>query len=126
MNARGPAVVWGILGFVIGALPAFMLAGPAFFADGPFVERLLALALYALAMLVVGIGGGATAGSKRVAIAIGLALPVLPMLLLLETSGAIEMYLLGAGFVVVAFAAAWAGTLLGERLTAAVLARRNR
>jgi len=126
MNPRGPAIVWGILGFFIGAFPAFALAGPAFFADGPFAERLMALGYYAAAMFVLGLGGGALAGDKRTAVTIGLALPVFPMLLLLSTAGAVEMYLLGAAFVAVAFGAAWAGTLAGARLTAAAVARRRR
>lgn len=126
MDSRGPAFVWGLLGFVIGALPAFAVAGPAFFADGPFSERLVALGIYAVAVFVLGVGGGALAGSKRTAVMIGLALPVLPVLRLLSTDGAIELYVLGAAFVVVAFGASWAGTLAGSRLTEAAVARRKR
>lgn len=126
MTVRGPAIVWGLLGFVIGALPAFALAGPAFFADGPFAERLVALGLYGAAVFALGVGGGALAGPKRTAVTIGLALPVFPTLLLLSTAGAIEFYLLGAAFVVAAFGASWAGTLVGARVSAAVVARRMR
>ena len=125
MNARGPAVVWGVLGFVIGSLPAFVLAGPSFFSDGPLGQRLVALGLYGVAVFVIGLGGGALAGPKRGAVTIGLGLAIVSPLLLLSTAGTITLYALGAAFVFVAFGAAWIGTLLGARITQEVIARRK-
>ena len=125
MNPRGPAVVWGVLAFVIGALPAFALAGRALFADGSATAHWEALGLYALSLLVIGFGGGALASARRLPIAIGLALPMLPVLAL-ATWGPAQTYVLAAAFVLVAGACAWLGVSLGARLTEAVIARRKR
>lgn len=123
MRFRPSSIGWGVLAFIIGALPAFWLGGPALFADGPLGERLIALAAYAAAMLVVSVGGGTFAPSHRRAVSIGLALPILGVLLLVEWSQAWAVGL-GAAFVVVAVLAVWAGTLIGARLAAAALARK--
>jgi hypothetical protein len=125
VNTRGPSIVWGILAFVIGALPAFMLAGPVFFTVGSMSRGLLALAMYAAALFVLALGGGALAASKRLAMDVGLSLPVL-LVLLLAVWGSAGTYLLAVVFVVAAGVCAWAGTWAGARLTSAVVARRRR
>jgi hypothetical protein len=125
MNTRGPAAVWGLLAFVIGALPAFAFAGPAFFAQGSDAQRWQALAMYAAALFVVAVGGGALAGPKRLAVSIGLALPAIAVLLL-ATWGAAETYLLAVALVLTAAVCSWTGVWTGARLTSTVLARRGR
>lgn len=125
VNTRGPSIVWGTLAFVIGALPAFMLAGPAFFTAGVTAQRFSALALFAVALFVLAVGGGALAASKRLAVSVGLALPVLPVLILATWDSA-TTYLLAVVFVAAAGVCAWAGAWTGARLTAAVMARRGR
>jgi len=124
MTVRASSIGWGALAFIIGALPAFWLAGPALFADGTMGERLGALAMYGGAVFVLSIGGGALAPSHSLGVSVGIALPVLAVLLLAEW-GVAGMALLSVGFVLVAALAAWAGTLLGTRVTAAVMARRQ-
>ena len=125
MNPRGPAWLWGVLAFVIGALPAFALAGPILFAAHPVATNWGALGLFGIAMLVLGFGGGALAGPKRVAIGWGLALPIL-LVLALATWGSTQTYLVAALFVVEAGVGAWAGVTLGALLTATVMARRRK
>jgi hypothetical protein len=125
VQTRGPAVVWALIGFFVGLLPTFWLAGPAFFADGPLSPRLGALALYAGAVLVCGVAGGALAPSRRVAVAIGLFLPVLAVLLL-ATWGAAETIVLAVAFVAIGAAAAWVGTWAGAVLTGMAMAARSR
>jgi hypothetical protein len=124
MRLRAASIAWGFLAFLIGAFPAFWLGGPALFADGAMGERLGALAAYAGAMFVLAIGGGALAPSRRLAVCVGLALPIVLVLLLASWDVAWTVAL-SAGFVVAAVAASWAGTLVGVRLTAAVAARRG-
>jgi hypothetical protein len=124
MRTRGPSFVWGLLGFVIGMLPAFLFAGPALFSAASSVRRWEALVLYAAALLVLGLGGGALAGSKRLAISIGLALPIVAVLVL-TTWGALETYLLAAAFAIAAAACSYIGVTAGNLLTAAIAARRR-
>lgn len=119
---RPSSIGWGFLAFIIGALPAFGLAGPALFADGAMAERLLAVAAYALAVFVLAIGGGAFAPAHRLSVSIGMALPALIVLLLMEWG---EPWSVGLGAAVIAGAAAGtlAGTLVGSRVAAAAIAR---
>jgi hypothetical protein len=105
MSRRWVALFWALGGFVTGALPAF------------------ALAAYAAALFVLGIAAGALSRGNHAAAAIGLGLPVLPCLLLLASAGSLSMYLLGAAFTVVAFAAPWGGSAVGAGLSAARTAR---
>lgn len=123
MRFRPSSIGWGFLAFVIGALPAFALAGPAMFADGPMGERLIALAAYAAAMLLLSIGGGTFAPSHRLAVSIGIASPVIAVLLLVEWGQAWTV-MLAAAFLVTGAVTAWAGTLVGSRIAAAAIARR--
>jgi hypothetical protein len=123
MRFRPSSIGWGVLAFIIGALPAFWLGGPALFADGPLGERLIALAAYAAAMIVLAIGGGTFAPSHRLAVGVGMALPILGVLLLVEWSQPWAVGL-GAAFVAVAAVTTWAGTFVGARLAAAALARK--
>ena len=124
MRPVARTVAWGLAALVVGAIPAFALAATSFFADGPFSERLVALSVYGIVLLALGAAGGAFSGSARTSVAIGLAVPVLPCLLLLATAGSLRMYLLGAAFVAVAFASALAGTRAGARLAAEVARRK--
>jgi hypothetical protein len=123
MSRRWASLLWALGGFVTGALPAFALAATSFFADGPFSERLYALAAYAGVLFVLGVAAGALSRRNHAAAAIGLGLPVLPCLLLLASAGSLAMYLLGAAFTVVAFAAPWGGSAVGAGLSAARTAR---
>lgn len=123
MRFRPSSVGWGFLAFVIGALPAFVLAGPALFADGPMGERLFALAAYAAAVLVLAIGGGIFAPTHRLAVSIGMASPVVAVLLLVEW-GQTWIVVLAAAFLGTSAVMAWVGTEVGSRIAAAVMARK--
>jgi hypothetical protein len=78
MRSRGPAIVWALLAFVVGMLPAFWLAGAVFFTSAAIAPMLALprLGLYALAVLLLCAGGGALAPARRIAIAIGFAAPM--------------------------------------------------
>lgn len=125
MRFHPSSVGWGALAFVIGALPAFWLAGPALFADGAMPERLGSLAAYGALVLVLSVGGGGMAPQHRLAVSVGMAFPILPVLLLAEW-GTPGMSTLAAGFVVAGAAAAWLGALAGARISAAVAVRHSK
>lgn len=120
---RFAPVGWGALGFLIGMLPIFWLGGRALFFAGPLATHLGEVALAGVGLFALSVGGGAIAPPHRLAIAVGLALPVLPVLVLTSWSEPWAVPLALALTVLVA-AASWGGTAIGVRVTHAVEARR--
>ena len=129
MRSRGPAVVWALLAFVVGMLPAFWIAGPILFGSSPTASFALrpfpGVGLYAVAVLVLSAGGGALAPAKRLPIVVGFVLPMVGVLVLALPWSAVTG-VLGAIFLAVSVGAAWLGTWGGAALTDLVLANRSR
>jgi len=102
--------------FLAGAVPAFFLGGPAFFADGPFAERLVALAIYAIAVLLLGLAAGWFWPGRARVTGNALAVPVLPVVVLLTEWAKTDMAALSVGFTLAGFTCGLAGAVLGARL----------
>lgn len=102
--------------FTAGTTPAFFLGGPAFFADGPYAERWGVLALYAGIILLLGLALGALWPDRAQIVGNALAVPILPVAVLLTEWDKPEMAVLSAAFTVAAFVAGLAGAVVGAYL----------
>jgi hypothetical protein len=109
-------VLVGVAAFLVGAPFAFFLGGPAFFANGPYAQRLIALALSATALFVLGLAGGALAPARARVIGVALAAPILPVIALLTEWDKPELALLSVAFLIADLSAGIAGALVGAAL----------
>jgi hypothetical protein len=102
--------------FLAGSGPAFLLGGPAFFADGPYAERYWVLLVSAgILFLLAGVGGVLAPAWSRT-IALWLVAPLVPVASLLTEWDKPAMAVLTVAFVAGDVAATFSGAAVGSML----------
>lgn len=111
---------------VLGGVVSFFTAGPALFADGPYIERVMALVLSIAAFALLGVVLGVVVPVAWRAAALYAWMPHLLVLAFFgrEALESVPVTVLLVGFTVGDLASVLAGALLGARLMATRYANR--